>query len=154
VHEPRAAAAGWELPKPVGGAPGAAPVAAAAFNFAEVAEGLKKSGPANVQGGADAFKKCAACHTVTKGGDNRVGPNMWGIVQRAKAAHPGFNYSDALKGKGGNWSFENMASFIWDPRGYAPGNKMAFAGVKDKQEIVDLLAYLRTLSDAPAPLPQ
>jgi cytochrome c len=154
VREPYMKTAGWVLPapEPTKGATGAPQ--AAAFDFSKIAEGLKVASATNATAGQDGFKKCAACHTITKGGDNRVGPNLWGIINRTKAAQPGFAYSEAAKAKGGTWSYENFAQFIWDPRGYMPGNKMAFAGVKDKQELVDLMAYLRTAADAPAALPQ
>jgi cytochrome c len=155
LHEPKMKKAGWDLPRPDPAAisKGGAPVAAA-FDFAALAEGLKKVSDANVSAGQDGFKKCAACHTIAKGGENRVGPNLWGVLNRQKAAVANFAYSDAAKAKGGTWSYENFAQFLWDPRGYMPGNKMAFAGVKDKQELTDLMAYLRTQADTPPPLPQ
>jgi cytochrome c len=95
-----------------------------------------------------------ACHTGDKGGRNLVGPNLWGIVGRPRASHAGFPYSDAMKNHPGNWSFEELAKYLHDPRADIPGNKMAFPGVKDNAELADLLAFLRTLSDNPAPLPQ
>ena len=82
-----------------------------------------------------------------------TGPNLWGIVGRPKGSQEGFNYSAALKEKGGEWGYEELANFIHNPRSYIPGNKMAFAGIRDNAEIADLLAYLRTLSDNPPPLP-
>jgi cytochrome c len=74
-------------------------------------------------------------------------------VGRAKASHEGFNYSGAMKGKGGDWSYEEIDHFITNPKGYVPGTIMAFAGVAKPDERADILAYLRTLSDSPAPLP-
>lgn len=154
-HEPTAAKAGWELPKPTGGAAGGgAPAAPATFSFAALAEGLKKAGPSNVEAGQDVFRRCAACHTVTKGGASAQGPNLWNVINRAKASYPNFNFSDAMKAKGGNWTYENFAAYIWDPRGFVPGNRMAFAGIRDNQELIDLMAYMRTIGDSPAPLPQ
>jgi len=122
-----------------------------AFSFTKVAQLLPK---ASADAGAAAFKKCASCHTVDKGGANRLGPNLYGVVNRAKGAVEGFSYSAAVKGKGGEWTFENLANFLHDPKGWLPGNKMGFAGVKDDQELADLLVYLRTLAPTPAPLPQ
>jgi cytochrome c len=130
---------------------GAAAVADVAFNPAAVLAAVAKG---NVESGLSAFKKCAACHTPDKGGKNGTGPNLWGIVNRAVGNSDGFAYSATIKGKGGNWSWANLAAYLYDPKGYAPGNKMAFAGVKDAGELTDLLAYLRSMSDSPAELPK
>lgn len=141
---------GWNLPvteAPTGG--GAAP--AAPFDATQVVSLLGKANPDN---GRDTFKKCLACHTPDKGGRNLVGPNLWGIVGRARAAQPGFPYSDAMKSHPGAWTWDELAKYLHDPRTDIPGNKMAFAGVKDDVELADLLVYLRKLADTPAPLPQ
>ena len=121
------------------------------FSFSEVAPLLKS---ASAESGQAIFKRCAACHTGEKGGPARVGPNLWGVIGRDVASSPSFpRYSGAMKGKGGKWEFESLANYLHDPRGYIPGNQMSFAGVKDNQELADVLAYLRTLSDSPPPLP-
>src|SRR5437868_6582183 len=72
---------------------------------------------ASVEKGAAAAKKCAACHTFEKGGPNRVGPNLWGVVDRDRASEPGFNYSAAMKAKGGKWTFDELNKFIANPKG-------------------------------------
>jgi cytochrome c len=108
---------------------------------------------ANAEKGAAAARKCAACHIFDKSGANKVGPGLYGIVNHGRAQHAGFNYSAALKGKGGEWTFENLNEFIKNPKGAIPGTIMAFAGISSPTERADLLAYLRTLSDSPAPLP-
>lgn len=126
---------------------GAAP---AAFDPKEV---LKMIGSADAKAGEASAKKCAACHDFTKGGPNKVGPGLWGIIGHPKGGHAGFAYSDAMKAKGGNWDFESLATFIHDPKGFVPGTKMAFAGVKKPSELANILAYLRSLSDSPVPAP-
>ena len=103
--------------------------------------------------GAKVFAKCKACHTPNKGGKNRVGPNLWNVVGNKMAAGTGFNYSSALKGKGGEWTFKNLDAFITSPRKFAKGTKMTFAGIRKATDRAALLVYLRTLSDSPKPLP-
>ena len=95
--------------------------------------------------GKDATTKCTMCHTFTKGGNNKVGPNIWGIVGNKKAHRSDFSYSKALSSKGGNWSTEDLFHFISEPRKFLPGTKMAFAGYKDPQEVADVIKYLETL---------
>ncbi len=105
--------------------------------------------------GASQFKKCSTCHQVKKDAPSAVAPNLWGIVNRPKAAQADFasKYSDAMKAKGGEWTYENLALFLHQPKGYVPGTKMLFNGIKDPAEIANIIAYLRTQADAPAPLP-
>jgi cytochrome c len=109
---------------------------------------------AEVGRGENAAKKCQACHTFNKGGRNLVGPNLWGVVGRRKASEAGFNYSAALKAKGGTWTIDDLNQFINNPRGYLPGTNMTFAGIQRGSERADVLAYLNSLSDSPAPLPK
>ncbi|MFV9839147.1 MAG: cytochrome c family protein [Aaplasma endosymbiont of Hyalomma asiaticum] len=90
-------------------------------------------------------KKCSACHTLTKGGGNRVGPNLWSIIGAKKCSSPGFSYSEALRSKGGNWSEEELFEFLSNPRDYAKGTRMAFAGLSKPKDIADLLAYFKSL---------
>jgi cytochrome c len=108
---------------------------------------------ADVERGKAAAKKCASCHTFEKGGKNGVGPNLWGVVAAKKGHAEGFAYSQALLGTGGEWTYEALDAFLTNPKAYAPGTKMSFAGIARPEERADLIAYLRTLADRPAPLP-
>jgi cytochrome c len=109
---------------------------------------------ATVEKGQATAKQCQACHTLEKGGPNRVGPNLYGIVGRARASEPGFNYSAAMKAKGGTWTFGELYAFLANPRGYITGTNMTFAGLARGQQRADVIDYLHTLSDSPLPLPK
>ena len=108
---------------------------------------------ASLEKGETSAKKCVACHTFEKGGPNRVGPNLWGIVGRPRASVPGFNYSAALKGKAGTWTFDDLSKFLAAPGTYAPGTSMTFAGLTRGSERADVIDYLRMRADTPVPLP-
>ncbi|HEY8566949.1 MAG TPA: cytochrome c family protein [Beijerinckiaceae bacterium] len=108
---------------------------------------------ADVNKGQSAARKCAACHSFEKGGPNKVGPNLYGVIGAVKGHIPNFNYSAALKGKGGEWGYEDINQFLINPKGYIPGTIMAFAGVPSANERADIIAYLRSLNDNPPPLP-
>lgn len=121
-------------------------------------EVLPKVGPllasASAENGAKIFRKCHACHNAEKGAGAKVGPDLWNIVNADRASREGFSYSSAMKEKEGNWTYEALNEFLHKPRDYVPGTKMAFAGLKKVEDRADVIAYLRTLSDSPAPLPQ
>lgn len=108
---------------------------------------------ADAAAGQKEAKKCAACHTLDKGGKNKVGPNLWDVVDRQVGAAEGYKYSTALAHVGGTWSYEKLDAFLTSPRDFANGTRMTFAGIKDGAERADLIAYLRSLSDNPKPLP-
>lgn len=107
---------------------------------------------ASAEQGAQVAKKCTVCHSFDKGGANKVGPALWGIVGKDIAAGS-FSFSAALKGVKGKWDFETLNKWLHDPKSVAAGNRMAFAGIKNDAERAALIAYLRAQSDSPVPLP-
>lgn len=132
------------------GAPAAAPGAAPA----ELAPIGPKLAGGNVEAGKAMYQKqCLVCHTIDKGGVNKVGPNQWGVVGRKKGIGEGFSYSSALIAKGGEWTYEDVNHMIFKPAAFIKGTKMAFAGIPKEQDRADLIAYLRTMADSPKPLP-
>jgi cytochrome c len=109
---------------------------------------------ASVEKGAAAAKKCQACHTFEKDGPNRVGPNLYNIIGDKKGeGRNGFNFSAAMKAKGGTWTYDDLNQFITSPKTFVPGTAMGFAGIPKDSERADVIDYLHTLSDSPVPLP-
>jgi cytochrome c len=123
----------------------------------EPAAGPEPLGPvlasANVDAGKEVAKKCAACHTFDKGGPNRVGPNLWGVIDD-EVAHDrnNFAFSDALKKKGGTWTVDTLNAWLWKPQAFVKGTKMTFIGLPKAKDRADVIAYLNSLSDSPKPL--
>ncbi len=108
---------------------------------------------ANIDSGKKVAKKCAACHTFTNGGANKVGPNLWNIVGGKPASVSGFKYSSPMSGMTVNWEYEELNKFLYKPKTYLKGTKMSFAGLKKTNDRAAVIAYLRSLSDNPKPLP-
>jgi len=143
VHEPE---------KPAIAVSEAAPEGAAGEKPAELPPIGPKLKDANVQHGEALFKQqCFTCHTVDKGGANKIGPNQWNLVGRKKASEEGFSYSAAVQKLGGEWTYEDINHMIFKPQSFARGTKMAFAGLPKEQDRADVIAYLRTMHDDPKP---
>ena len=120
---------------------GRAALAAGAVAF--MATAAQASGDATA--GAQVFKRCAICHSDTKGGPNKIGPNLWGVVGRKAGTAPGFNYSAAMKNSGITWTDEQLEAYLMHPQQVVPGDKMPFAGLSSHKQADDVVAYLETL---------
>jgi cytochrome c len=156
------------LPEPapaVEPAPAAEPQAAQPLQVAAAAEAATPPAGAQPQDatmllaaadpavGEKVFGKCKACHGADQGGPNKVGPNLWDVVGRDKGAKEGFKYSAALVSMDGVWTYQALDAFLTNPKTYAPGNKMTFAGLPKAEDRAAIIAYLRLKSEAPQPLP-
>jgi len=131
------------------------PAAAAAPTPAQL-KALVATLPAPYNGGDLAngelkFNQCRACHTPEQGGANMVGPNLWGVFGRKAGSVAGFNYSDGLKASGVTWDAPTIDKWITDPHAMVPDTRMSFMGIKDAKDRVDVVAYLKTVTTAPAP---
>jgi len=108
---------------------------------------------ASVEKGEKIFKKCSACHNYKKDSVNKVGPNLWNIINRSKASVQGFKYSKALAESSGNWGYEELNQFIHKPKEYIEGTIMNFSGLKKAEDRASLIVFLREQAEDPADLP-
>jgi cytochrome c len=108
---------------------------------------------ADAAAGQKISARCEQCHDITKGGPNKIGPNLWGVIGRPRATHPGFSYSGAMSASHDAWNFDTIFKFLKSPAAYVPGTKMSFAGLRSVQDRVNLIAWLRTQSDSPVAIP-
>jgi len=149
---PAAVAPDPNAPAAVATQQAAAAPAAAGSDVAPIADRLKT---ADVAAGEKTSKVCTACHSFADSGANKVGPGLWEVVNRKPGTHEGFKYSPAMVtfGETHTWDYATLDIYLTNPKTEVPGNKMAFAGVKKPEDRANLIAYLRSLSANPAPLP-
>ena len=107
----------------------------------------------DVSHGEKVFKKCAACHLVNKGGENKIGPALYGVLGRQVASKTDYKYSKAMAAYDKNWTFEEMNGYLKKPQSYIKGTKMAFAGLRKEKDRASVILYLNQNSDNPLPLP-
>ena len=107
----------------------------------------------NVEHGEKVFKKCTACHVVNKGGENKIGPALYGVLGRKVAAIENYKYSKAMASYEKNWTFEEMNGYLRKPQAHIKGTKMAFAGLRKEKDRASVILYLNQNSDNPLPLP-
>lgn len=146
-HEPEVAVKGYNVP-------GVEATEDAGAEVAKVEPLAVLLAKGSADEGAKVFKKCMACHTIEQGGANRVGPNLYNTIGAHFAHIDGFNYSDAMKNHGGNWTYEDMDHWLANPRTFIPGNKMGFAGLPDAQDRANVILYMRANTANPPPLPE
>jgi len=108
---------------------------------------------ADIAAGKEISARCEQCHDLSKGGPNKIGPNLWGVVGRARATHPGFDYSSAMMTSHDAWSYGDLFRYLKSPQAMVPGTKMSFAGLRSAQDRINLIAYLRTQADSPLAIP-
>jgi cytochrome c len=136
-----------------GAATGGEAGAAAAPAVEQLPDFVSAIPAADVAAGKDIAQRCQQCHDMSKGGPNKIGPDLYGIIGRPRASHPGFSYSTAMTAKGGTWTYDELFRFLHSPSGYIPGTKMTFIGLPRAQDRLNLIAFMRSWADSPPPLP-
>ncbi len=107
----------------------------------------------DVVSGEKIFKKCAACHSINKGGKNNIGPALYNVVGRKVGGIEGYKYSKALAAYDKEWTFEELNGFLIKPAKWIKGTKMAYAGLRKEKDRASVIKYLNQSSDNPLPLP-
>ena len=107
---------------------------------------------ASVADGEKIFKKCVACHSITKGGGNKIGPALWGVLGRQAGSASGYKYSKAMATHGKPWSFEEINGFLIKPKDWIKGTKMSFVGLKSEKDRAAVILYMNEKTDSPLPL--
>ena len=151
----------FEPQKPVKEAYHVEGVAVASTSGAEAAAPVEEAMPdwgtvlptADVAGGKAISARCEQCHDISKGGPNKIGPELYGVVMRPRATNPGFSYSTAMSASHDAWSYDNLFKFTKSPQSYVPGTKMTFTGLRSPTDRINLIAFLRTQNDNPPPIP-
>jgi cytochrome c len=108
---------------------------------------------ADATAGKTVSTKCEQCHDISKGGPNKIGPELWGIIGRARATEAGFSYSSAMNSDHSPWTYDKLFKYLKSPQAVVPGTKMSFAGLRSADDRINLFAFLRTQEDTPAPIP-
>jgi cytochrome c len=108
---------------------------------------------ADVAAGKTTSARCEQCHDTSAAKTIKIGPPLYGVVGRPRASIAAFSYSSAMKDKGGSWTFDELFKFLKSPGSYVPGTKMSFAGLRNPQDRVNLIAFLRTNTDSPVAIP-
>jgi cytochrome c len=108
---------------------------------------------ADVAAGKTISGKCEQCHDTSSAATDKIGPALYGVVDRARASRPSFGYSSAMKAKGGTWTYDELFKFLKSPGAYIPGTKMTFSGLTKAEDRINLIAFLRTNAPSPAAIP-
>jgi len=103
--------------------------------------------------GEKVFKKCSACHMISSGGKNMIGPNLWGVIGRKAGSVSDYKYSKAMIAYSKEWTFEEMNAYLTKPQAYVKGTKMAFAGLRKEKDRASVILYMNSKSSSPKTLP-
>ena len=119
----------------------------------EIVDISKLMAMGDLEHGKKVFKKCAACHSINKGGNNKIGPKLWNAMFRPVGSLSDYKYSKALSSYGKEWTWEEMNGFLLKPSKWIKGNKMGFAGLKKEEDRASVILYLNENTESPKPLP-